>query len=127
MTLDSVRNEQITHLKPKKLSFAISAVLAAPAGVAMAQVQDQDAADNLVLEEVLVTARKRTESLMDIPQSIQAIGEAEIRTAGLYGMDDYVRFIPSMSYVSTNPGIATIVFRGIADAANNFITEPAAA
>ena len=58
MTADSDHNEHITHLQPKKLSFAISAVLAAPASVAMAQDQDQDAASSLVLEEVLVTARQ---------------------------------------------------------------------
>jgi outer membrane receptor protein involved in Fe transport len=42
-------------------------------------------------------------------------------------MDDYVRFIPSMSYVSNNPGSATIVFRGISDSGENFIAEPTAA
>ena len=80
-----------------------------------------------MLEEVLVTARKRTESLMDIPQSIQAISGQEIKQAGLNNMDDYARFIPSMSYVSTNPGTAKIIFRGIADDAATFIAEPSAA
>ena len=121
------RTENLTLIRPKNLSLAISAVLAAPAGAAMAQDQDQDAAGELVLEEVLVTARKRTESAMDIPSSIQAISAQTIKDAGLLSLDDYVRFIPSLSYVGTNPGSANIVFRGIGDAATNFIAESSAA
>ncbi|NND44509.1 MAG: TonB-dependent receptor [Xanthomonadales bacterium] len=114
-------------IRPNKLSYAISALLAAPAGSVVAQDEGAGASNDRMLEEVLVTARKRTESIMDIPESIQAISGAELEKAGLNTMDDYVRFIPSMSYVSTNPGSANIVFRGIADAANNFIAEPTAA
>ena len=127
MTKKTDRTEDSTLIRPKQLSMAISAVLAAPVGAVMAQDQDQDTAGDLLLEEVLVTARKRTESAMDIPSSIQAISEQTIRDAGLMSMDDYVRFIPSMSYVGTNPGSANIVFRGIGDAATNFIAESSAA
>jgi outer membrane receptor protein involved in Fe transport len=103
--------------------MAIATALAAPAATAMAQ----DASNELMLEEVLVTATKRTTNLMDIPQSIQAISEMQIRQAGLYSLDDYVRFIPSMSYVSLVPGQAKIFFRGIADDVATFIAEPTAA
>ncbi len=129
MTDKKERLQDLSSFQPNKLSYAISAVLAAPAGVAMAQDQDQDQGDRYAgaLEEVLVTARKRTESLMDVPESIQAISGAELTVAGLNSMDDYVRFIPSMSYVSNNPGSATIVFRGISDSGENFIAESTAA
>jgi outer membrane receptor protein involved in Fe transport len=113
--------------EPKKLSIAVSAALTLPAGVAMAQDQEQAEAASGGLEEVLVTARKRTESLMDIPQSIQAISESQIKRSGMQQMEDYVRFIPSMSYVQDNPGTAKIIFRGIADDAATFIAEPSAA
>lgn len=125
------KNSHLHHhpsFRPNKLSYAISAVLAAPASAAVAQDQDQtDDAGAGMLEEVLVTARKRTESVMDIPESIQALSGAELTVAGLNSMDDYVRFIPSMSYVSSNPGSATLVFRGIADSGESFIAEPTAA
>lgn len=126
MATEHDRDQSTTTFKPNNLTFAISAALVAPAGVAMAQDQEQEAGD-VLLEEVLVTARKREESSMNIPSSIQAISEQTIKDAGLLSMDDYVRFIPSLSYVGTNPGSATIVFRGIGDAATNFIAESAAA
>jgi outer membrane receptor protein involved in Fe transport len=127
MTQEKFPSQSLPFIRPNKLSFAISAVLAAPAGTVLAQDQREGAAGDRVLEEVLVTARKRTESVMDIPESIQAISGRELKQAGLNTMDDYVRFIPSMSYVSTSPGSANIIFRGIADAAYNFIAEPTAA
>ena len=122
-TVQAVTSQPLSN--PNKLSVAISAALVLPAGAALAQ--DQEDEGSAALEEVLVTARKRTESLMDIPQSIQALSEAQIKRAGLNQMEDYVRFIPSMSYVQANPGTAKIIFRGIADDAATFIAEPSAA
>ena len=80
-----------------------------------------------MLEEVTVTARKARKDLQMIPQSIQAISAQTIEQAGLRGMDDYVRFIPSLNIVQANPGTAMVVFRGIADAQSTFIAEPSAA
>ena len=113
-------------VRPTPISLAVSALMAAPAATAVAQEQDEAGTDTM-LEQVTVTARKRAESLQAIPESIQAISSEQILQAGLYSMDDYIRFIPSMSYVAANPGNAVIVFRGIADAQNPFIAEPSAA
>ncbi len=121
--------EEPTVFHPKRLSIAIASVLAAPAGVAVAQVEDQMDEDipGSLLEEVIVTATKRAENLQDIPQSIQAISEQTLIISGMQSMEDYVRFIPSMSIVTANPGTAKIVFRGVADAQSTFIAESSAA
>lgn len=118
--------EDFPVLKPHPLSFAITALVAAPAGSAVAQDVGADKGD-ILLEEVTVTARKRTENLQMVPESIQAISSQTITDAGLKGMDDYVRFIPSLNIVQANPGTAMVVFRGVADAQSTFIAEPSAA
>ena len=118
--------EDLSVTQPKPLSLAISALIAAPAGTAVAQDQ-QEASGDVMLEEVTVTARKREETLQSIPQSIQAISSEQIQQAGLRGMNDYVRFIPSLNIVQSNPGTAMVVFRGVADAQSTFIAEPSAA
>ena len=64
--------EDLSVYRPKPLSLAISALIAAPVATAMAQDQSE-ASDEFMLEEVLVTARKRTENLQMIPQSIQRL------------------------------------------------------
>ncbi len=126
MSKECDRSTEFPLIRPKPLSFAISAILAAPAMTAVAQ--DQADADNeFLLEEVLVTARKRTENLQSIPESIQAISSQQIIQAGIKGMGDYARFIPSLNIVQANPGTAKVIFRGIADAQSTFIAEPSAA
>ena len=124
MSRADTRLDSLSVFRPKQLSFAISAALAFPAGVAVAQ---EGASDGLVLDEVIVTARKREESLQSVPASIQAISAQEIELAGFQDMDDYSRFIPALNTVQANPGTAMVIFRGIADAQNTFIAEPAAA
>ena len=126
MSKEYDRSTEFPLIRPKPLSLAISAILAAPAMTAVAQ--DQADADNeFLLEEVLVTARKRTENLQSIPESIQAISSQQIIQAGIKGMGDYARFIPSLNIVQANPGTAKVIFRGIADAQSTFIAEPSAA
>jgi iron complex outermembrane receptor protein len=126
MSTERTLIEDLSVFRPKPLSLAISALIAAPAATAVAQDQ-AEARGDIQLEEVTVTARKRTENLQTVPESIQAISAQTIEQAGLRGMEDYVRFIPSLNIVQANPGTAKVVFRGIADAQNSFISEPSAA
>ncbi len=79
------------------------------------------------LEEIIVTARKREESLIDIPQEIQALGQRQIERANLNNLDDFARFVPSLSYNATTPGRGAIYFRGVADNSSSFIADASAA
>src|SRR4030095_1900323 len=80
-----------------------------------------------ILEQVIVTARKRSENLQDIPQSVQAITETELTRGDVNGIDDAVRLIPSLSYVSYGPGTTKLIFRGVADSSVSFIADASAA
>ena len=102
-----------------KISLAVSVALGTQLTAAYAA---QD-----TLEEIVVTARKRTENLQDIPESIQAISAEKIARAGLLTMDDYARKIPSMSYVARGPGANKVVFRGVSEAGTAFFTDSSAA
>jgi len=66
-----------------------------------------------VLDEIIVTATKREMNLQDIPQSIQAFSEEDIKKLGLTNMADYMKAIPSMSTVAVSPGRNEVVFRGV--------------
>jgi outer membrane receptor protein involved in Fe transport len=105
-----------------RVAYAVSIVLAGsyvPGVVAQTRTAS--------LEEITVTARKREESLLDIPQEIQAIGQREIERANLNSIDDYTRFVPSLSYTTTAPGRGSIYFRGVADDSSSFIADASAA
>jgi outer membrane receptor protein involved in Fe transport len=79
------------------------------------------------LEEIIVTARKREESLLSVPQEIQAIGQQEIEKANLSTVEDLARFVPSLTYNSITPGRGAIYFRGVADDSSSFIADASAA
>jgi outer membrane receptor protein involved in Fe transport len=70
------------------------------------------AQEELMLEEIIVTARKRTESVQDIPASIQAISGADIKAMGANGMEDFTRFMPSVNMISYGNGSSSVIFRG---------------
>jgi outer membrane receptor protein involved in Fe transport len=64
------------------------------------------------LEEVIVTAQKRSESLQDVPISITAITGAKMEEAGVFKIEDLQTFTPNLSMTET--GISTQIYiRGI--------------
>jgi outer membrane receptor protein involved in Fe transport len=67
------------------------------------------------LEEVIVTARKKAETLQDAPLSIQAFNTESIEQLGISNFDDYALLLPSLSTQSVQPGLSTIYMRGAAD------------
>jgi len=77
------------------------------------------------LEEVVVTARKRTESFRDVPITMNVITDQTIQQAGIESTRDYVAMIPNMTIVETqNAGNSFITVRGISQARNS---EPSVA
>jgi outer membrane receptor protein involved in Fe transport len=73
------------------------------------------------LEEVVVTAQKRTESLQDVALSIQAIGAKQLEELRIANFADYAKFLPSLSYQnggqSGGPGFSKPYMRGVANGA----------
>ncbi len=86
-----------------------SAVLAV---INPAVAQDQQATNPL--EELVVTAQKREENLQNVPLSIQAIGNAKLEELHISDFDDYVKYLPSVSYQTFGPGFALVYMRGVA-------------
>ena len=71
-------------------------------------------AQGFVLEEVVVTARKRTENLQEVPDSITAFGRAQIESAGITGFEDFANLTPNLSLnEGYRPGVAKITVRGM--------------
>ncbi|HMB60758.1 MAG TPA: TonB-dependent receptor, partial [Xanthomonadales bacterium] len=105
---------------------AIAAALS-PALPGLALAQDQDSDEDMRLEEVIVSARKRDENIQDIPQSIQAFSNEAIIKTGIKGLSDVAKFVPAMTVVGSTAGLNKIVFRGLADSARPFIADSSAA
>src|SRR5271168_2073443 len=76
-------------------------------------VQAQEATPSGTLEDVVVTAQKRTESLQNVPVSITALGSQQLEELHVQNFDDYVQYLPSVSIRSTGPGQEKIYMRGV--------------
>ena len=64
------------------------------------------------IEEIVVTALKRSSTVVDTPASITAIGANEIEDKGIADMNDLKHLIPSMNFTSVL-GAQNITIRGI--------------
>jgi iron complex outermembrane recepter protein len=98
-----------------KISLAVAAALAvAPPQAPAAESGDSSTA----LQEIVVTARKRTENLQDVPLSIDVFTKKDMQNLGISGLDDYAEKVPSISMISEGPGTQFFVMRGVSDGSN---------
>jgi iron complex outermembrane receptor protein len=76
------------------------------------------------LEEVVVTARARSESLQDVPATVTAFTEGQIENMGIARAEDFVYMTPGVTFVnSVEVGDSQLAIRGIngaRDAEANF-------
>ena len=68
---------------------------------------------NASLEEVVVTARQRAESMQDVPMMIQALSGDEIQKRGITTLQDLSKSIGSLQITADGIGSNEIVFRGV--------------
>jgi iron complex outermembrane receptor protein len=70
------------------------------------------------IEEIIVTARKRDESLKDTPISITAFSAEQMETAGIRRSEDLARFTPNLKFEAA-PAVqnsAAVQIRGVGNA-----------
>lgn len=109
----------------KKRHFVLAGAAAALVSTASFEVSAQTVAATGALEEVVVTARKRDESLLDVPVAVNVFTAADIQAAGIERPQDFIDLTPNMSLVQTqNQGTSFITVRGISQARNS---EPSVA
>lgn len=89
------------------LASAVSAIITAPA-----QAQTQ-----FMLEEVIVTAQKRAESLQDVPISVLALSGQRMRDAGIQRVEDLSKYVPNFQMTETTTG-NQIFIRGVGSGLN---------
>ncbi len=70
------------------------------------------------LQEIVVTARKRTENLQDVPLSIDVFTKKDMQNLGITSFDDFAEKVPSISFISVGPGTQLFVMRGVSDGSN---------
>ncbi|HBY43056.1 MULTISPECIES: TonB-dependent receptor [unclassified Brevundimonas] len=94
---------------------SLAVVLALAASPAAAQSASAAAAADpaTTVDDIVVTAQKRSQNLQDVANSVAALSAAEILETGKNSLADMVASVPSLSMVSQGPGLSTIALRGV--------------
>ncbi len=97
-----------------KTGLLASALLASSMLTSVTAFAQTAPAGAVALDQIVVTAQKRSENLQDVPVSILAFGEAKLEELQVSNFTDYVKYLPSVSFQTTSPGFSNVYFRGVA-------------
>ena len=96
-----------------KLSYAIAVILGTNvAGIAAAADTDTTGSSDM-LQEITVTAQRRTENMQDVPISMQALTEQTLQQLNIQTFDDYIKDLPNVTAASNGPGQNEVFMRGL--------------
>ena len=99
-----------------RLSFAIAAILGGTSpGLAYAAASDADTSSEGI-QEIVVTAQRRTENMQDVPITIQALTAETLTQLAVSTFDDFVKYLPNVTAASNGPGQGNIYMRGLSAA-----------
>jgi iron complex outermembrane receptor protein len=82
--------------------------------LASAQTSSTSAPTNDQLQEVVVTAQKQREQLIDVPGAVSAISGEQLEALGVSSLSDLASYVPGLAIQDGGaPGARTIVIRGL--------------
>ncbi len=63
--------------------------------------------------DIVVTAQKRAEALIDVPQSISVVRGETLERQQAFSFQDYAKLVPGLQISQSNPGEARLILRGV--------------
>ncbi len=107
-------HKQNSNSQRRLIVSALAAVLA-PSALAQGAVSDEP----VMLEEVIVTARRREETLQAAPYAVTAFSAETLQDANIQRMEDFVSLTPNVT-LATSQGIGTsfLSIRGLTQVRN---------
>jgi iron complex outermembrane recepter protein len=104
----------------QKVSYAVGAILGAYAAAALAdgqattaESQPAAAAEEGGISEVIVTAQRRSESIQDVPITIQALTSETLTQLNVENLDQFIKYLPNVTQATNGPGQGEIFMRGV--------------
>lgn len=92
---------------------------------AQEETSETNTRSSLAIEEIIVTARKKDESIQDVPMAVTAITD-QLRESSVRRIEDIQAFAPNL-FINRTPGIgsgAAITIRGVASLESDKSYEP---
>lgn len=92
------------------ITSAIAAVLGLSVAPSMTQAEE---VEQDILDTIIVTAQKRATALQDVPFSVAAASEDQIRNSGAANIVDLARNFAGLTITDLGPGQSQVAIRGI--------------
>jgi len=99
-----------------KLFCAIAAILGGSSmafSVNAATATAADTSDSEGIQEITVTAQRRTENMQDVPITLQALTAETLTQLNVTTFDDFIKYLPNVTQASNGPGQSSITMRGL--------------
>src|SRR6187455_2393723 len=97
-------------MTPNFKLVGVAAAVAAALGTTSAWAQEQEATN---LDEVIVTAQKVAQSVIDVPLSISVLGADDLERTQSVNFQDFVKLVPGLQLTQATPGFGRLSLRGI--------------
>ena len=109
----------------KKYLPTLAATILAPLSSALSYGQETARDESLMLEEVIVTASRRTQKLQDVAMSVSAFGSEFLQDSGINDLTNLDEYTPNLK-VTPGPSTRATSFRirGIGSAGTNSGIDP---
>src|SRR5690349_18483655 len=90
---------------------SVAAAVAATLGTNATWAQEKTDVSNL--DEIVVTAQKISQSVVDVPLSISVVGGDDLERAQALNLQEYVKLVPGLQLTQDTPGFGRLSIRGI--------------
>ena len=102
-----------------KLSCAVAAILGTGGfGHAVAASSTEATAAGDQIQEITVTAQRRTENIQNVPIAIQALTSETLTQLNVTTFDQFIKYLPNVTAPTVGPGQAEIFMRGLSAGSN---------
>ncbi len=89
------------------------------------QAQDADSGDSSGVQEIIVTAQKKEESLQKAGIAIDAVSAASLTDRGITSATDLTKSVPAISMPAAGGSIASVFLRGVGNITTSSYNDPA--
>ena len=99
-----------------KLSYAIAAILSGSGlglGIAQAAPAAAETNESDAIQEITVTAQRRSESIQNVPITIQALTGETLKQLNVTTFEDLMKYTPNVTFSGNGPGMGNIFMRGL--------------
>ena len=120
----AVELKQMKSILLKRNTLFVTIALALSANI-QAQQNNADEMETRTLEEVIITAQKREQSLQEVPVTVSAFSGDFVEQAGVKDIRDIAGLTPNMSIKTRSETETTVFMRGIGSLAPGIGADPA--